>query len=104
MKRGIVFAFAFLFLFMIIFAEAATKKEAETAINNAKEIMQEMQRAGFNIIRINDSIIEMKQSYDAQVALEEKTGKADYSSIVTVYERVKDIKEKAFLAYDEITI
>ena len=85
-----------------IFAMSDDANETASAIAAAKLDMQEMIDAGFNVIRVNDTISECEQLYDAQLALEEKTKDAEYGNILEKIKAVAEIKKTAFLAYDEL--
>lgn len=79
-----------------------TKQDAEKAIKNIEDIMQEMQEAGFNIVRVNDSLDKATQLYEAQKILEEKRKKADYSLILSYEQEIIALKEQALKLKDEL--
>lgn len=81
---------------------SAEANETKIAIENAKLDIEEMIEAGFNVSRVNDTIIEAEQLYEAQLALEEKTGKANYYTILEKIKTVSEVKKLAFLVFDEL--
>lgn len=87
---------------IVNFTMSENANKTYVAIENAKLDMLEMLEAGFNIARVNDTISECTQLFDAQLALEEKKGSAKYSDIMEKIGAVAEIKKSAFLAYDEM--
>ena len=83
--------------------EKREKEVAYEAILAAKDHMSKMQAAGFSIKRVNDTILEAAILYEAQVALEEKTGSADYSKVIETANSVAEIRKEAFKVYDELS-
>ena len=101
-----------MFLFLILLAtnfsftlaqRSINATDARSAIDLAKIDMQEMMDSGFSIIRINDTIAEATNYYDAQKALEEKTGQGDYSTVISLTDKISSIKKEAFDTYDELS-
>jgi len=82
--------------------EKREKEVAYEAILAAKDHMSKMQAAGFSIKRVNDTVIEAIVLYEGQVALEEKTGSADYSKVIETANSVAEIRKEAFKVYDEL--
>jgi len=90
----------------VIQAQVADKdegKEAYDALQKAAGYMQEMASAGFSVIKVNDTITDATNLYNANLALEEKTGAADYSSVIDKVASIEGIKSDAFETYDELT-
>ncbi len=85
-----------------VFALSNEGLRAQSALNNATKDMNEMIAAGFNVTRINDTINEAKQIFDAQVALEQKTKNAKYSGIIAKAEEASRIKSLAFNVSNDI--
>ncbi|UZE94235.1 MAG: hypothetical protein IB618_01530 [Candidatus Pacearchaeota archaeon] len=78
--------------------------EAKESLENARADMQEMIEMGFNVIRVNDTLIVAEQIYLAQLALEEKKKRANYETVLEKCAEIRKIKEKAFQAYDELKV
>ena len=76
--------------------------QAKSALQNATRDMNEMISAGFSVTRINDTINEARQIFDAQVALEEKTKNARYSGVLAKTQEAGRIKSLAFNASNDI--
>jgi len=107
-KRALILTFLFLILLAINSSFTLAQKsinatDARSAIDLAKIDMQEMIDADFSVIRVNDTIAEATNYYDAQKALEEKTGQADYSTVMSLTDKISSIKKEAFDTYDELT-
>lgn len=111
MKYGkiIIFGFVLFFLFLLLasftLAQQEEKREKEIAyeaILAAKDHMSKMQAADFSVRKVNDTILEATTLYEAQVALEEKTGSADYSRVIKAANSVAEIRKEAFKVYDEL--
>jgi len=82
--------------------KTATKQDAELALQNIKEIMKEMKELNFLIIRINDTLKEASDIYEAQKILEARGKKPDYSLILQYEKDMREIKENALKAKDEL--
>lgn len=103
-KYFAVLLIAFFLFSTLAFAESEQATGAENAIAQAEQGRAEMIESGFNVQRIDDSISEAKQVYNAQLALEKTGGKADYSRVIDIAKSVRDIKKKASETYDEIKV
>lgn len=106
-----VFFICFIFFLISIpaFADvnsqlAINSTQAENAINGAKADMQDMIKAGFNVVRVNDTINKAEQQFQAQLALEEKKGNPDYSLVTDEIKDVREIKNEAFKMSDELKV
>lgn len=95
---------ASIFSAISVFAQDAnaTRKDAYDAIAKAKENMAIMEKEGFGVVKVNDLIIEASSLYEAQVALEEKMGSADFSNIVKKANEAETIKTEAYEINDEL--
>lgn len=98
----VIFLIALSALPIYAFAKSEKAMEAENAIAQAEQDMAEMAKSGFNIIRVNDSLSEAKQVYQAQLALEETGGVPDYSQIIGTAKGIRELKKKASEVFDEI--
>jgi len=103
----IIFIFILLIASFMSFAlaqqeEKREKEVAYEAILAAKDHMSKMQAVGFSVKKANDTILEATALYEAQVALEEKTGSADYSKVIETANSVAEIRKEAFEVNDEL--
>lgn len=96
------------FLICIIFIlplAGAISDDAITAGNELDDLlkdMKEMRDAGFQTIRYNDTLTFARQIYDAQLALENASGKADYSLVIEKIKELRELKITAIRASDEL--
>lgn len=103
-KITIVFVLMFSLMLFSVSAVSNSSIEAKNAIDKAQSDMNEMQSKAMSIERINDSLQQAIQLYNAQMALEEKKRTADYSLILKYALDASKIKEMAIKANDEIHI
>jgi len=68
---------------------------ASTYIPTLKEL-------GFSVVRYNDALIATEELYWEQVTLETNEGEANYLLLNQKLNELKDIREKAYLAFDEL--
>ncbi len=76
--------------------------EIQNLLNIAEEDLIQLQEEGINTLRYNDSLILAKNFYEAIVTAEKKGEKTDYINVRTKIDDLKNIKQKAFLALDEL--
>ncbi len=78
----------------------STSADAFRCLNTSNQIMAQMAEDGFNVQRINDSIKSTTQIYDAQIILEARNLKADYSVIISSCQNIEQIEKSAYDAKD----
>ncbi|RLG14472.1 MAG: hypothetical protein DRN66_01930 [Candidatus Nanohalarchaeota archaeon] len=83
-------------------AFAVSDNSVHSAFILAEEGMDQMLEKGLPVTRYNDTLFLAKQIYEAQVALEEAGGSPDYSIAYSKLTELSQIKQKAFLALDEL--
>lgn len=76
-------------------------EEATLCLNESIISMQELEEANFSILRINDTLKELKNIYNAQKVLI-KTKKDDFSLVFTYCEEIANLKILAFQSRDEL--
>lgn len=84
---------------------ATSLAEAESinfALNSAEKDMLSLIESGFKIIRYNDTLMLARQTFEAQIALQQTGGTADYSLIKQKIAELKEIKQNALVAMDEL--
>jgi hypothetical protein len=72
------------------------EKNASLCLNNSLSIMNEMSDENFSIQRINDSLKEAENLFNAQVVLLEKGRPADFGLITPYCEQIALIRDQAF--------
>lgn len=95
----------FLFSMTLVLAEEqnnSVEKQAGVCLKESGEILNELGGAGFGVLRINNSLNQAKDIFDAQIILQQKQKKTDFSPVITHCENIKTIREKAFEARDEL--
>jgi uncharacterized membrane protein len=104
-KLLVIFVFVFVLSLSMINASTSsniTEQTAAECINESYSIMADMEKSGFNVIRINDSIKEAEAFYSSQKTLKEKNKEYDFSSVVSYCEEIKTIRESALVSKDEL--
>jgi len=78
--------------------------QAKELLNQAEKDILEMISKNIGTLRVNETYQEASQLYLAQLALEEKDGKADYKLVIEYALKISSIKQTALEANDELTI
>ncbi|MGY4884816.1 MAG: hypothetical protein ACP5NZ_04535 [Nanobdellota archaeon] len=78
--------------------------QAKDALVQAEKDISEMLSKGIGVLRVNETYQEAYQTYLAQVALEEKMGRANYENVIKDCEEINSVKETSLEANDELTI
>lgn len=73
-------------------------------IERSWQIHEELYLNNFSVRRINDTIRESEDLLNVQYALEEKGRPADYSSVLTLCDEIRSIRDTAFRLRDEIKV
>ena len=72
------------------------------ALTAAEKDMNSLIESGFKVVRFNDTLMLAKQTFNAQIALQKSGGVADYSLITQKIAELKEIKQNALVAMDEL--
>jgi len=98
--------FTFIAIMIIIIPLASAISEEALNINNslslAEKDMEKMMNKDIPITRYSDTLILTKQMYEAQLFLENTSKDPDYSLVQKKIEELKEIKQNAFTASDEL--
>ncbi|MDP3026757.1 MAG: hypothetical protein Q8N63_03545 [Nanoarchaeota archaeon] len=78
--------------------------QAKETLNKAKQDINQMALMEIGVSRVNEFYQEASQIYLAQLALEEKQGKADFGLVFDYGLKIGSIKEDALKAKDELKI
>lgn len=78
--------------------------QAKDSINLAKKDILEMSERDIPIKRVNETYQEALQLYFAQLALEEKKGKADYKIVIESALKINSVKKIALESNDELKV
>jgi len=109
-KTKFIFLFSFLLIiFLMNFVSALENTEKnltaeEQAIickAESEQILTDLANNNFSVQRINDSLKEMNNLFQAQVVLKDKKLKYDFSLIIPYCDEIKKINENAFQVRDE---
>jgi len=79
-----------------------TEVKAAICINDSKDIKQLMADEGFNVLSIEDNIKQAEATYVAQGLLKEKKSNYDFALVFPYCDTVKQIREDALAAQDEV--
>jgi len=102
--KNFIFILSMFFLLIISLATIKAQGYNETVIelNQSRIDLQETIEAGFNVLRINDTLSQAEQLFDAQYALEKAGGTPDYSLILERTKEITELREQAEEMSDEL--
>ncbi len=99
----------FLIFVTLVFCSLASAEEnisineqAKLCINDSKNIMLEMEKDGFSIQKINDSLINAEGIYNAQVVLLNDNRAYDFAPVFPYCDTIKKTREEAYRSRDEL--
>jgi len=78
--------------------------QAKESLSQAEKDITEMAEKDIPISRVNETYQEALQLYSAQLALEEKGGRADYKLVISYTSDINSVKKTAIQARDELII
>ncbi len=93
------------FLVLLIFSAgvfAYNQQDAEEALSEAEECIQEMKAANLSTQRVDDLSGQAEDFYEAQLLREEQNLTASYEFVVSTSNQICELKTKAFQVYDEL--
>lgn len=106
--KKVIYNYVFILLLLlvgpIVFAAAPSLDYNATliALNQSRRDMQEMLEAGFSIARVNDTLSQAEQLFQAQYALQKAGGAPDYSLILERTKELTNIRKHAEEVSDEL--
>jgi len=104
MKIKLICIFIFVILLTnILQINAQDRNETSIALEEAREAIQKTNSSNFKIVRVTDILITAEQLFEAQNALEERKGDADYSLVIERTEEIKNILKQQLETADELT-
>jgi len=77
------------------------EEQANICLGESRDILNELIYENFTVLRINDSLNQAENIFDAQVILKQKNKKDGFFLVLPYCEEIKTIKENAFEARDE---
>lgn len=103
--RRELFVFFFVFLLAISFVSAAEvnqteKTKAYNCLRDSRTILNELSKNNFSIERLNSTFLLAQNLYDAQLVLEGKNKKTEYSLIFPHCDEIQVLRDQAFDAID----
>jgi len=107
LKIGTVVLLCFLFLILLSrggFAGKVNSSDYETAklcLNKSEGILIEMKSSNFSVERINDSLYELKNLFEAQEILKKQKRNPDFSLVFPYCAEIVKIRKLAFEATDD---
>ncbi len=76
--------------------------KASICLNDSEQVLIEMQNNGFSVMRVNDSLKQLVDLYNAQNVLKEKKKQYDFSLVIPYCDEIAEIKENALDSRDKI--
>ncbi len=101
-KNCIFIVIGIFLLIMSVPVKAQGYNETVRALNQSRIDLQEMIDAGFNVLRINDTLNEAEQLFEAQYALMKTEGTPDFSLILERTNEITDLRKQAEEMNDEL--
>jgi len=108
MKFNKKYLLIFLFLFFIPLVlslsneqNISVEEQAKICLNESEVILNELMSENFSVLRVNDTFIQGKNLYDAQILLKEKNRNHDFSLVLPYCNEIKLINKKAIESRDE---
>lgn len=103
MKNTVLIAIT-LFLLITILAPVKAQGYNETlrSLNQSRIDLQEMIDGGFNVLRVNDTLSEAEQLFEAQEALIKTEGTPDFSLILKRTNEITELRKQAEEMSDEL--
>lgn len=107
MKKIFILSVFFLCIVALInFVSAAetnisVEQQAVLCFSQSKQDMKDMQNENFSVLRVNDSIKQMSDLFNAQIVLKEKGSAYDFSPILKYCDEIASIKKTAFISRDD---
>ncbi|MEM4181871.1 MAG: hypothetical protein QXX68_01820 [Candidatus Pacearchaeota archaeon] len=105
-KRLCVIIFLFFLVFFIKVSaqekNLTEKEQTMMCLENSEVIMQRLEKDGFSITRVNDTLKEAKLLFIVQEEIEKKGLKPDYKKILSYCEEIKKIEKLAYEKKDQI--
>ena len=104
-KKIIIIFLVFIIIFLNqVSALRNDSIQAKESLNQAEKDILEMTEKNIPINRVNETFQGALQLYEAQLALEQKRGNADYDLVIKYTSDINSIKEKAIQSNDELKI
>ncbi len=101
---GIIFCLVFVQNSSASIISSNESIQAKESLAQAEKDIIEMTEKAIPINRVNETYQEALQLYSAQLALEEKGGRADYKLVMSYVSNINLIKKTAIQSSDELTI
>jgi len=77
------------------------EQKAKICLRESEDVLKELIDTNFSIERVNDTLNEAKNLFDAQNVLKEKKKETDFSIVVPYCDEIQQIKINAFNSRDE---
>lgn len=100
--RSIFVLFAVLLL--VSAATGETAQEASNALEEAENVIQEMNNSDIPTQRVSDLYEQANKTYSAQLKRNRSGKETDYSIVLDTVEQIKDIRTEAFRTKDQLDI
>lgn len=103
-----ILLFLFIIAFPVLSAEGieqgqnlSLEEQASFCLEYSRKILIELGNENFSVLRINNTLIQAENIFDAQSILKQKRKDTDFSLVLSYCVDMQSIKEKAFEARDE---
>jgi hypothetical protein len=106
MKKILLIGIFVMFLMICpVFAEEnlTNYQESVICLSESYSIYEELNASGFSIVRVNDTLTQAQNMFDAQEVLDERAKPYDFSLVIPYCEEIFNLKENAFESRDEFT-
>lgn len=102
--------YLFLVLFLVMISSVSALEDGQNissedqsiiCLNESRDILTELISENFTSLRINESLVQAENIFDAQAILKQNNKKYDFSLVIPYCEEIKAVKQKAFETRDE---
>ncbi|MBT7706734.1 hypothetical protein HN747_04780 [archaeon] len=99
----------FLGLFLLTFAlgqetNLTDQEYSRQCLFDSATIMSDLQVEGFNVFRINDSLMKAQTIYDSQVLIERQRRSGEYTTVISTCEEIAVLYDLALKSRDDIGV
>lgn len=82
----------------------ANRAQAEKCFNDSIQTMSQLEKDGFNILRVNDTLKIAEDIFNTQIIKEKKNTTSDYTQVITSCDSIEKIRLLAYEAKDELFV
>lgn len=103
MRKEIIFLLGILLLGLVFAQETnLTNQEfSRQCLASSQDLMEGLENEGFNVFRINDTLVKAQTIYDSQLLIERQNRGGEYDFVIESCEEIRVLYELAFKSRDD---